>query len=212
MRSRAAAVAAVLTLAAGCQSDIPVSGVTQVGAFRVANLSPDLPAVDYCFRMAANGIFQGPQMKAVGVPGGIVYANPARQVSNYLILVTGSWVLRIVQANAADCTVPLVPDQTLVVNADTFSTVAVVGVAGSADAPHAIYTWANDQAAPANQALLRFVNAALSSATAAAPPSTGERARPGPSRRSSRPFRTRAPPSRAPRWTGTATPPWTLRS
>jgi hypothetical protein len=179
MRSRAAAVATVLALAAGCQSDIPVSGVAQVGAFRLANLSPDLPAVDYCFRMATDGIFQGPQMKAVGVPGGIVYANPARQVSNYLILVTGSWVLRIVQANAADCTVPLVPDQTVVISADSFSTVAVVGVAGSTDAPHATYTWANDQSAPASQAMVRFVNAALSSATAAAPPLDGGTGAPG---------------------------------
>ncbi len=179
MRSRAAVVAAVLALAAGCQSDIPVGGVTQVGAFRVANLSPDLPAVDFCFRMPVNGIFQGPQMKAFGETGGIVYANPARQVSNYLILVTGSWVLRIVQANAADCTVPLVPDQTVVVVADTFSTVAVTGVAGSADATHAVYTWTNDQSAPAGKASLRFVNAALSSATAAAPPLDGGTGAPG---------------------------------
>jgi len=154
-------------------SDLPIGNQSTWGTVRVANLAPDIPALDFCFALQGTGNWIGPQMKAMGEAGGLVYGNPARQVGKYAGIIATAWDVRIVVANAADCTAPITPDGTMVVGTNGWYTVAVTGLGTSTSAPHSVYTWSDDDVAPAGQVKLRFVNAALASATAPSPPLDG---------------------------------------
>jgi hypothetical protein len=163
-----------LSLAA-CSSggDLPIGNTQTWASVRVANLAPDIPALDFCFALQGTGNWIGPQMKAMGETGGIAYGNPARQVGKYAGLIATAWDVRIVVPNAADCSAPITPDGAMVVGTNGWYTVAVTGLATSTSAPHAIYTWSDDDVAPPGQVKLRFVNAAMASATAPSPPLDG---------------------------------------
>jgi hypothetical protein len=160
--------------AASCSSsDLPYGNQWTWGAVRVANLAPDIPALDFCFALQGTGNWLGPQMKAMGETGGIVYGNPARQVGKYASIVAAPYDVRIVVPNAADCSAPITPDGTMFVGTNGWYTVAVTGLGTSTSAPHSVYTWSDDNVAPPGQTKLRFVNAAMASATAASPPLDG---------------------------------------
>jgi hypothetical protein len=178
MRAPIAVVAASALSLAGCVSEVPSDSSAQYGAFRVANLAPDLPAIDFCTALSGTAGFQGPFMKGMGETNGIQYAVPGSQVAKYGSVQTGQWVVRIVAANASDCQVPLVPDATLSVGSQGWYTVGVTGLAGSSSAPHSQYTYVDAYQAPSGQVMVRFANAALSGSEKAPPLDAGTGAPP----------------------------------
>jgi len=80
--------------------------------FRIAQLSPDLPPIDFCVALHGTATFRGPLLAALAAsPGagdaattGLSYA----QVSAYFAVTPGQYDLRIVAAGAADCSVALI--------------------------------------------------------------------------------------------------------
>ena len=165
----ASLLAISLAVSSAC-TPTPQAGTGSWASVRVANLAPDLAAIDFCFAAQGTGNFLGPQMLAKGETGGLQYANPARQVGWYGLLLTGTWVVRIVPAGAADCAGAIVPDATISLSEGVSYTVAVTGLATSTTAPHSTYTWTDDTLVPSGQVWVRFVNAAMASATSGSAP------------------------------------------
>jgi Domain of unknown function (DUF4397) len=163
-------ILAIPFLVAGTCQSVPVADPTTWAGVRVANLSPDLPAIDFCFAAQGGGALIGPQMGVRGEAGGLQYADPARQVGRQALIAAGTWQVRIIAAGAVDCASPIFPDGLISVAEGMSYTVAVTGLATSTSAPHSVYTWADAIVTPANQVLLRFVNAAMASPTAGSPP------------------------------------------
>jgi hypothetical protein len=101
---------------------------------RVAHLSPNAPAVDVCVR-AADGSFMTaqPVLRSLGVTAGLSFS----QVTRYLALDPGAYVVRIVAPNSANCLTALagLPDVTLpALPAGTRATVAATGRLGDTGA------------------------------------------------------------------------------
>ncbi len=75
---------------------------TPIAHLRVAHLVPDAPAADICFRphdMPSAPFSIGPMLKAKGGSAGLAYG----QVSSYFELPAGTYDVRTVAPNAADC-------------------------------------------------------------------------------------------------------------
>ncbi|HKQ70817.1 MAG TPA: DUF4397 domain-containing protein [Polyangiaceae bacterium] len=150
---------------------------------RVAHLSPDAPAVDFCLRAQssdagaadaatdasdaadgsdgapAGGFTIGPVLKGLGVPTGLSYT----QVTGYVTLQPRVYDVRIVAANAADCSTPLagLPDTSLpLLVGGTYSTIAAIGLV-TADAGPAfqLKPYLDERAVTTGKAKLRFIHA-----------------------------------------------------
>lgn len=162
------------------QSDVPVlpmAAPTTV-LLRVANWSPDSPAVDACIARHGTGAFSGPIVAALetaleaddagaslesadGGPPGIGLAFPL--VSSYIELAPAQYDVRIVVAGATSCATGIGNDATALPSlaAGAAETVALVGEANpiGGDAPLAIVGFLDDVTSSAAVAV-RFVNAA----------------------------------------------------
>jgi hypothetical protein len=150
---------------------------------RVANWSPDAPAVDFCLAVHGTGVFQGPVL--AGPPGaqseggtmgaaGIAFL----QASTYSLVTPGQYDLRlVVAAGAVDCSMGglLLPDAVTLPDLKTGSTltVALVGEANPvANHPPLQLVWFADDfvgpppgkprpdGAPNDKMALRFIHAA----------------------------------------------------
>lgn len=80
---------------------------------RVAHLSPDAPAVDFCVRPGASGDFVGPVLRANNIGGGM--GAPYRAVSQYFALPPAAYTVRLVAPGATNCATSLagLPDYNL---------------------------------------------------------------------------------------------------
>lgn len=92
---------------------------------RVAHLSPDAPAVDFCL-IPEGGDPVGPVLEGAGADDGLAYPN----VTGYLPVPAGTYGVRLLGADAASCDDDLgIPDFTgIAVTADTNYTVAATGL------------------------------------------------------------------------------------
>jgi hypothetical protein len=95
---------------------------------RVAHLSPDAPAVDVCLKASTKADFSGvqPTLKGQGAAAGLAFA----QVTKALEVEAGSYDIRIVAPNAADCSTSLagLPDfNNNALTAGSSVTVAAIG-------------------------------------------------------------------------------------
>jgi hypothetical protein len=149
---------------------------------------PDMPAADFCLAPLvsdtdagdANGedaggepTWRGPivSQAATEVDGGIgVFADAQMpgltfpQVSTYFEMPAGAYRLRAVLAGASDCSVRILPDETLsALGRDDFTTVAVVG--HLAPTIVAVEPLKDDTSAASRSAALRFVAALTSGAS-----------------------------------------------
>jgi hypothetical protein len=127
---------------------------------RVAHLSPNAPAVDFCVRPAGTTAFTGPVLEARGLSAGITFAN----VTGYLALAPGQWQVRLVSATATDCNTSLagLPEYTLPnLSAGTWATVAASGsVGGSGSTAFDLRPFVDTRAPiAADRANIRFVHA-----------------------------------------------------
>ena len=126
---------------------------------RVAHLSPDAPAVDFCIAPAGTGAFAGPVLGGAGDPLGIAYAS----VTRYLDVAAQQYDVRLVAPGAADCSRPLVADVTDLPELPPGAS-ATLAATGKLDhdgtgQPFAVRAYLDDDAVPAGQAKLRFVHA-----------------------------------------------------
>ncbi|MEZ4394231.1 MAG: DUF4397 domain-containing protein [Polyangiales bacterium] len=130
---------------------------------RVAHLSPDAPAVDFCARPASATTWTGvtPTLRGLGLTAGLAYT----QVTRYLSLPAGAYTVRLVAPGSTNCDSALggLPDTTLpALSGGTFATVAAVGTlfadSNSANDFRLTPIVDDDTTAPMN-ARLRFVHA-----------------------------------------------------
>ncbi|MGA7118736.1 MAG: DUF4397 domain-containing protein [Polyangiaceae bacterium] len=150
------------TFADGASSDsgsaAPDAGSSAL--VRVAHLSPDAPAVDFCIAAHGTTSFSGPVLKGASLTAGISYPS----VTEYLPVPPGQYDVRLVAPNAADCSTSLagLPDfkslPALPANASV--TIAAEGqVSADAGVPFGLTAYVDDATAPAGKASLRFVHA-----------------------------------------------------
>jgi hypothetical protein len=92
---------------------------------RLTQVSPDLPAIDVCFKTASAAAFSAPLLTSLGIPGGLHYG----QATEYISLPTDFYDVRLVAAGSATCATPIVPDESAFFLPPTISvTVAALGL------------------------------------------------------------------------------------
>jgi hypothetical protein len=130
---------------------------------RVAHLSPDAPAVDFCVSPHGASTFTGPVLASKGVAAGISYPS----VTEYLPLPAGRYDVRIVAPASTSCATPLasLPDYTSLpaLTAGAYATIAAEGeVAAGATNPFGLTAYFDDATVASGKGALRFVHASPS--------------------------------------------------
>jgi Domain of unknown function (DUF4397) len=130
---------------------------------RVAHLSPDAPAVDVCLKASSKADFTGvaPTLKGLGATTGLAFG----QVTKALEVDAGSYDIRIVAPNAADCGTSLAGLPDFNGNTLTAGSSVTVGAIGFVTKPEGntngftLKAFANDAAKPeATKTKLRIVH------------------------------------------------------
>ncbi|MBW2527713.1 MAG: DUF4397 domain-containing protein [Deltaproteobacteria bacterium] len=137
-----------------------VAGGSQAatGRIRVAHLSPDAPAVDFCVDPGSG--FIGPVLAGLGDTDGLAYT----EVTDYLALPAATHTVRLVAPSSSDCDTPLGPPDTtgVVLTEGVDATLAAVGMltpSGSGQ-PFELAVYEDENADPASgKAHLRFIHA-----------------------------------------------------
>ena len=137
----------------------PDGGVS-TAKVRVAHLSPDAPAVDFCLAPHGTTTFIGPVLKGAGAAGGLSFG----QVTKYIDVPAIQYDVRIVAPNAASCATSLanLPDVTNLpaLGAGIAVTLAAEGeLAQGTTSPFGIKPYVDATAVAAGKAKLRFVHA-----------------------------------------------------
>jgi hypothetical protein len=150
-------LAAAIGLAACGDDETPTPpGIANV---RVAHLSPDAPAVDFCIAPHGTAAFEGPVMEALGVSGGLAY----QEVTAYLGLEEGRYDVRLVASDATTCATGLLPDVTGLptLTDGLYATIAAIGALdpGEGFAPFEVTAFVDESAVMGGKAKLRFVHA-----------------------------------------------------
>jgi Domain of unknown function (DUF4397) len=150
---------------------------------RIAQWSPDAPAVDVCINQAAGDwTGQTPQLAQIvaDADGGALGDGGATgitfpQVTSYLIIPPDTYEVRLVAAGSADCSTGLVDLTSVTIAANTYTTIAAVGEQAPVGGDQAlVLTPLSDEVtAPAGQIALRFVNASPSQSLTPADLGTG---------------------------------------
>jgi len=140
----------------GC-GDVVTIGNAHV---RVAHLSPDAPAVDFCLAPHGTASFTGPILAKNGHATGLTYGN----VTKYFDVQAIQYDVRIVAPGSADCATSLggLPDFTELptLSEDANATIAAEGlVAFGASTPFMLRPYIDDATVDTGKAKLRFVHA-----------------------------------------------------
>lgn len=126
---------------------------------RVAHLSPDAPAVDFCLAAHGTKTFTGPVLKGAGLSAGLAYPT----VTQYLPVPAGQYDIRIVTPGAADCATSLagLPDFTSLpaLSAGGSFTIAAEGEVTAGGTPFTLTAYVDDAQVPSGKGALRFVHA-----------------------------------------------------
>ena len=178
----AASTSWTLGLAAGAQTlEARVTGVLPVpvqataigrGNLRVANLSPDMSAIDFCVAPTGSGTFSAPVMAAAGEASGLVYGGDgSRQISRYFWYFPGTYDIRVFDKGlvGSSCSNPVLALTGVTVANDSYRTVAAVGVAGSATAPHRLVAFIDEATVAPPGFGIRFINAGMVTLSGSAP-------------------------------------------
>jgi Domain of unknown function (DUF4397) len=126
---------------------------------RVAHLSPDAPAVDFCLAPAGTGQFTGPVLAAAGGRGGLAYT----KVTRYLDVPAIAYDVRLVAPASRDCARSLggLPDVTglpALLAGEAF-TLAATGELARGGTPFAVLAYRDDARPKQGKAKLRFIHA-----------------------------------------------------
>jgi hypothetical protein len=143
---------------------------SQAALLRVANWSPDAPAVDFCLAPHGTTAFQGPILAGLaaadtdaGIPDAGAPALPFPEVSRYVSVPPGQYDARLVVAEASDCSAPIASDATGLpeFTANAYFTVALIGELNpTAQAPGLELAGFIDSVAAGSAVEMRFINAA----------------------------------------------------
>jgi hypothetical protein len=168
----AASDAAMSTASAAADAgSTTTTGSTILAAIRVANWSPDAPALDFCVAPHGTGQFQGPMVaaQALALPNA-GSACPAStvglafpQVSSYALVQAGQYDVRLVVAGVTSCAAGVADATSLpAIVAGGFETVALLGELNraTATAPGLQLAGFSDDPAPVGAIALRFIDAA----------------------------------------------------
>jgi hypothetical protein len=124
---------------------------------RVAHLSPDAPAVDFCL-LPEGGPAVGPVLQSAGVNAGLAYPN----VTGYLPVAAGTYGVRLLSADAVSCDDALgIPDFAgITVSENTNYTVAATGMVGPTgnDKAFDLEVYVDSLDVPAGQISVRFIH------------------------------------------------------
>lgn len=144
--------------ALGC-SAAPDTGSSDA-QLRVAHLSPDAPAVDFCVAAHGTKTFTGPVLATSGAAAGLSYAN----VTKYIPLPAGQYDVRLVAPGSSSCSTPLggLADFTNLpaLPAGANVTVAAEGLVAIGSNPSfTLQAYVDDASVDAGKAKLRFIHA-----------------------------------------------------
>lgn len=142
----------------GCTTTVEDSS-TSTARVRVAHLSPDAPAIDFCLAPAGTGEFAGPVLAGAGGLLGMSYGN----VTKYIDVEAQQYDVRLVAPASADCSRGLGPDITGLPELPTgaSATIAATGKLdhGTGGEPFALRAYIDDADVAADRAKLRFIHA-----------------------------------------------------
>jgi hypothetical protein len=143
---------------------------SEAALLRVANWSPDAPAVDFCLAPHGSTAFQGPSLAGLaaadteaGLPDAGAPALPFPAVSKYVSVSPGQYDARLVVAEASDCSAPIASDATGLpeLTANAYFTVALIGELNpTAQDPGLELAGFIDSLATGSAVEMRFINAA----------------------------------------------------
>ncbi len=167
----AASDAAMSTASAAADAGSTTTAPTTLASIRVANWSPDAPAVDFCVAPHGTGQFHGPMVaaQALALPNAgsscpaSTFGLPFPQVSSYALVQAGQYDVRLVVAGATSCAAGVADATSLpAIVAGGFETVALLGELNraSATAPGLQLAGFSDDPAPVGAIALRFIQAA----------------------------------------------------
>jgi hypothetical protein len=94
---------AVCVVAWGCGAVTDAPSPMNQAQIRVAHVSPEAPAVDFCLAPHGTASFAGPILAGAGRAAGLSYGT----VSRYFAVDAGDYDVRLVAPGAADCKAPL---------------------------------------------------------------------------------------------------------
>lgn len=159
---KAASSVAIGLLVVGCTEPLDEvktpPGMETTARVRVAHLSPDAPAVDFCISPSGSGEWVGPMMAANGGPLGLQYG----QVTKYLDIAAAQYDVRLVAPGSATCDTGLVPDFTTLpeLTDGITATIAATGnlMHGGA-AQFTLRAFVDDPTIVAGKSRLRFIHA-----------------------------------------------------
>jgi Domain of unknown function (DUF4397) len=157
----------------GAPGDAGDAAVTPGAYVRIANWSPDAPAVEVCFNEAGASSWTGQvprfaRIVAAGDAETLADAGAAGisfpQVTSYLLITPGSYEVRLVVAGAADCSKPVVDLAMVTLAVSSYATIAALGEATPVgmDPPLSLVPFTDEVSAPPGQIALRFINASPS--------------------------------------------------
>jgi len=166
---RIALLSTVALLAACGDSSTPAG----TGYLRVANLSPDLGALDFCVAPTGTTTFTGPAMAGAGPGGaaGLVFGlDGSRAISKYFSYTAGTYDVRVVASTTgANCSTPLLTLTGVSLDGGVYKLVAAVGATGVTGAAHALVSFTDETTVASNRVAIRFVNAGLLAIPGSAP-------------------------------------------
>ena len=147
-----------------------------IALVRVANWSPDAPAVDFCLAPHGTTAFQGPLLgRASALLDAAAPSLGYPDVSAYLQVPPGQYDVRAVVAGASNCSAGIGPDLTSTpsLGIGTFATLALLGnTQGSGGAKLQLAAFV-DEGVSSGKVALRFVNAAAAAEMGSADFGTG---------------------------------------
>lgn len=144
-------------LIASCTASTSESGST--ARVRVAHLSPDAPAVDFCIAPSGTQDFTGPVLAGAGALNGVSYS----RVTKYLEVEAQQYDVRLVNVGANDCSNGLGPDTTNLPPLPEGGAVTIAATGkiahGTGSAAFQLRAYIDDAAVAAGEAKLRFIHA-----------------------------------------------------
>jgi hypothetical protein len=149
-----------MSLLAGCGATTNPADGEATARIRVAHLSPDAPAVDFCIAPAGTGEFAGPVLAGAGGITGLSYS----KVTKYLDVAPNQYDVRLVAPNSQDCATALggLPDITNLptLAAGDTATLAATGLLSHGNsAAFELKAYLDETKVPDGEAKLRFIHA-----------------------------------------------------
>jgi hypothetical protein len=162
---RKVALLTVLALFTACGSSTSDPGT---GFLRVANLAPDLPAVDFCIRTTGTTAWTSGVMNTAGATAGLVYDGGVGvegifQVSRYFSYAAGTYDVAVFQIGlpGSACATPMASLTGLVLGNGVSKMVAIVGTGGTGAVQHTLAQFTDETTVATGNVAIRFANTGL---------------------------------------------------